>query len=200
MKKLLLPLLCITLALSCAGCSGSNTSSKVISQTTGVKDVLQSGIDREKGVTTTTESSEETSETSTTVSQIGKSIEDLRPKTKGADGIDFDLTTYSANMVYAEVYNMMYSPQEYIGKKIRVNGQFSYYHEDSTGKDYYACFISDAAACCTQGMEFIPAKKVKYPKDFPKIGANIQVTGIFSVYEEGDKKYMTLKDAEFKAI
>jgi hypothetical protein len=201
MKKLFLPILCITLALSTAGCAGSSPSSKVINQTTGIKDVLQSGIEREKGVTTTTtESSEEPSETSSTVSQIGKNIEDLRPSDKGTDGIDFDLTKYSANMVYAEVYNMMFFPQEYIGKRILVQGQFSYYHEESTGKDYYACFISDAAACCKQGMEFVPAKKVKYPKDFPKVGAEIQVTGIFTTYEEGDKKYMTLKDAEFKAV
>ena len=54
MKKLFLPILCITLALSTTSCAGSSPSSKVINQTKGIKDVLQSGIEREKGVTTTT--------------------------------------------------------------------------------------------------------------------------------------------------
>lgn len=205
MKKLLIPLICLALALSVTGCA-ENSSSKVTNRKPGVKDVLQSRINEENSVSSSSSEPSETSseasseEISSAASRIGKSIDELRPSNKSTDGIDYDLTTYSANMVYAEVYNMMYYPQEYIGKKIRVQGQFSCLHDDSTGKSYYACFISDAAACCTQGLEFIPAKKLKYPKDFPKVGENIIVTGTFTTYKEGDNEYVTLKDAAFKAV
>ena len=203
MKKLPATILCIAFAMTMAGCS-DRPSSKVMNTKPGVKEVIQSRIDEENGATaateTTTETTEETSETSATVSRIGKSIDDLRPSNKGTDGIDFDLTTYSANMVYAEVYNMMYYPREYVGKKIRIQGQFTYAHDDSTGKSYYACFISDAAACCSQGLEFIPSKKLKYPKDFPKVGDKIEVTGTFTTYKEGDNEYVTLKNATFKTV
>ena len=43
-------------------------------------------------------------------------------------------------------------------------------------------------------------KKLKYPKDFPKVGENIIVTGTFTTYKEGDNEYVTLKDAAFKAV
>ena len=37
-------------------------------------------------------------------------------------GIDIDLTALSRTMVYSEVYNMMMTPENYIGKVVRMNG------------------------------------------------------------------------------
>ena len=70
------------------------------------------------------------------------------------EGVDIDLTALSSTMIYSEVYNMMYIPEEYVGKTIRMGGAFSAFHDDTTGKDYFACIIQDAAACCAQGIEF----------------------------------------------
>ena len=47
--------------------------------------------------------------------------------TQGTDGVDVDLTRLSSTMVYSEVYNMMYTPGDYIGKTIKMTGQFVYY-------------------------------------------------------------------------
>ena len=44
--------------------------------------------------------------------------------TQGTDGVDFDLTRLSSTMVYSEVYNMMNAPGDYIGKTIKMTGQF----------------------------------------------------------------------------
>lgn len=37
---------------------------------------------------------------------------------------------------------------------MKMRGMFSSYHDEETGKSYYACIIQDATACCAQGIEF----------------------------------------------
>ena len=60
------------------------------------------------------------------------------------EGIDVDLTALSSTMVYSEVYNMMTSPEDYIGKTVKMKGMYSVYHDESTDKYYFACIIKDA--------------------------------------------------------
>ncbi|MBR1874205.1 MAG: hypothetical protein IJ807_04815 [Eubacterium sp.] len=115
-------------------------------------------------------------------------------------GIDVDLTQLSSTMIYAEVYNMMITPDEYVGKAVRMEGQYAPYHDEETGKDYFACIIQDATACCSQGIEFDLTDKYSYPKDYPKKGENICVTGIFETYKEDDSTYCVLKNASLEAI
>lgn len=90
---------------------------------------------------------------------------------------------------------MIYMPDEYIGKKVRMEGSFIRYHDEENGQDYYACIIKDATQCCAQGIEFIPTEDYSYPDDFPDEGENICVIGIFEKYTEEDGYYLTLKDA-----
>lgn len=114
----------------------------------------------------------------------------------GKDGIDIDLTALSSTMVYSEVYNMMYYPGDFIGKTIKMSGMYDVYHDESTGKYYHACIISDATACCSQGLEFELTDEYAYPDDYPRIGEIVCVTGVFDTYQEGEKKYCTLRDAK----
>ncbi len=116
------------------------------------------------------------------------------PKTSG-ESIDLDLTTMSSTMVYAEVYNMMSVPENYIGKTVRMKGLYSAYHDDVTGNDYFACIVQDATACCAQGIEFELADEYKYPDDYPNEGAEVTVVGVFDTYTEGEGKYCTLRNA-----
>ena len=207
MKKIYIAAICMALTLAFTSCAESGASSRGMNQTTGVRDVLQSRIAYENGETSqTTETTDTTTTSETTKTAV--TIEPPKPEDfaeidetfKGTKGIDIDLTKGNANMVYAQVYNMMYAPEEFIGKKVKMQGEFTMYHDEATGKYYYACFIADAAKCCTQGIEFLPAKKVKYPDDFPKVGTKILVTGVFTTYKEGDDTYAALKDAAFKVI
>nr|MCR4716415.1 hypothetical protein [Lachnospiraceae bacterium] len=112
-------------------------------------------------------------------------------KKSSTKGVDIDLTTMSANMVYAEVYNMVMTPDDYIGKTVKMSGECAYYHDENTNKDYYACIIKDATACCAQGIEFELAEG-----DYPKHEDPVTVTGVFTVYEEDGQKYCTLKNGK----
>lgn len=117
-----------------------------------------------------------------------------------SSGVDVDLTQLSSTMVYSEVYNMFVSPEDYIGKTIKMKGAFSIYQDETTDKVYYTCIIADATACCSQGLEFVWKGEHKYPEDYPELDSKITVTGEFQTYEENGSLYCTLIDAEIESI
>lgn len=112
-----------------------------------------------------------------------------------ASEIDVDLTKLSSTMVYSEVYNIMYNSANYIGKTIKMNGAFDVYHDETTDKNYYACIIADALACCAQGIEFDLNGDLVYPNDYPDVGSDITVVGTFELYEEDGITYARLGNA-----
>ena len=119
---------------------------------------------------------------------------------KGSDSapgqVDVDLTDLSSTVVYSEVYNMLYGdPESYIGKTVRMEGIFAAYEDEVNQKNYYACIIADATACCSQGLEFELSGQHTYPDDYPELGTDITVTGTFQLYQEGEGLYCHLTDA-----
>ena len=118
-----------------------------------------------------------------------------------ADGVDVDLTVLSSTMVYSEVYNMLYNdPAHYLGKTVKARGEFSIYQLVTDGvlqpdPVSYACIISDAAACCAEGMEFVLKDDLAYPDDYPELGAEITVIGEFQSYEENGMTWYHLVNA-----
>ena len=118
-----------------------------------------------------------------------------------ADGVDVDLTVLSSTMVYSEVYNMLYNdPAHYFGKTVKVRGEFSIYQLVTDGvlqpdPVSYACIISDATACCAEGMEFVLEGDLTYPDDYPELGTEITVIGEFQSYEENGVTWYHLANA-----
>lgn len=118
------------------------------------------------------------------------------PDTSSED-IDIDLTKLDSNMIYAQVYDMVYNGDNYLGKKVKVKGPFSYFKEDD-GREFFAVIISDATACCSQGIEFVLAGDHKYPADYPQIGTDITVVGEFNYYKEDYATYCQLLNADME--
>ena len=110
---------------------------------------------------------------------------------------EIDLTVLGSNIVYSTVYNMMVTPDDYIGKTVKASGTFEVYTNIETGKYYYACLIADATACCAQGLEFIWKGDHSYPDDYPESGTPVTIGGEFESYEEDGAVYCRLKNAEF---
>lgn len=180
MKKYILIILCIIMMIL-SGCGGQGTASRSGGQSGGVSGLLDSAV---SGAGRGTPEAEST----------------YKPKTEDsayAGEIDIDLTALSSTMVYSEVYDMMYTPENYVGKTIKMGGTFAYYHNEATDGYYFACIIRDATACCSQGIEFILAGDHVYPDDYPAPGTEITVVGVFDIYTEDDYTYCTLRDAEF---
>ncbi len=113
-------------------------------------------------------------------------------KPAGDGSVDVDLTALSSTMVYAEVYNMMTDPDAYMGKTIKMSGQYYSSYFEETEQYYFFVVISDATACCQQGIEFIWNGEHTYPEDYPEDGTEVEVTGVFGSYQELDQTYYCL--------
>ena len=103
-----------------------------------------------------------------------------------------DLTQMNGDMVYGVVFEMMTEPEKYLGKEIKMKGTCNRFTDPDTGKDYYACIITDAAACCAQGIEF----ELPEGEEYPEYGSDITIQGTFSSYLEKGNEFYVLKDAK----
>ncbi len=183
----------LTLTACTSGEGGA--ASKINAASSGVEDVLKAGLEEEEKKTLSTPDptstptpipTPETPDTTENNDEPGESV--VIPS---SEGVDVDLTMLSSTMVYSEVYNMMYTPEDYIGKVVKMNGQYSYYNDEASGMEYYACIIQDATACCAQGIEFVPDN----PEACPEEGGEVTVVGVFDTYMEGEYMYCTLRNA-----
>lgn len=149
---------------------------------------------------------EEENETATTYEEVDENTnenvtkDDEEAEGSGAsdDGIDIDLTTMSATVVYAEVYSMYMTPDDYIGEMVKMEGSFSVLEVEETEMIYFSVVIEDALGCCAQGIEFELDGEYVYPEDYPEIGAEVTVVGEFEVYYEYEQMYCRLQNAVFQ--
>lgn len=108
--------------------------------------------------------------------------------------IDIDLSGMSATMAYAQAYEMLVNPNDYIGKRISIRGGYYDFTDPDTGQVYTAVIITDNTLCCELGLEFILGDGCVYPQDYPTVGDIVTVTGVFSTYTEGEQLYCHLTD------
>lgn len=150
----------------------------------------------------------ETSQAESSLSETSQaaSVQDDSSVSAQASGDVVDLTKLNGTMMYSQVFDMMSNPQKYMGKRVVMRGQFSFYQPmDGDGKPipdriYCSCVIADATACCSQGLEFDLANKPASLEDYPAAGDDIEVSGTFSTYDEGGFTYCRLINAAMKTL
>ena len=191
MKKRIALFLSLALVLTAAGC-GSNTTEPSNSSPAPVQTAapIPAAESKAEPGAVTKAAAETPAETKTAADPAAEAPTESAPL-----NIDIDLTALSSTMVYAEVYNMMVSPDKYVGKTVKMKGLFAYYHDEATGNYYFACIIQDATACCAQGIEFVLSGEHSFPDDYPQTGDEICVVGVFDTYREGEYLYCTLRNA-----
>lgn len=197
MKKLIKYMVLFLCILLMTGCSNKKSvGGKNITTVNSVNKIINEQINNEnKDKTTDNENQSPSDELSKETESTIKDTEDIQ-KTKGI--VDYDLTQMSSDLVYATVYQMMVTPEEYEGKMFRIDGNFYATYYEATKKYYFYCVIQDVTACCAQGMEFVWGDGTHiYPEEYPEDNAEIVVEGIFEAYrEEGDGNlYCRLSDA-----
>ncbi|MBR6478175.1 MAG: hypothetical protein IKS85_06975 [Lachnospiraceae bacterium] len=205
MKRIGIFFLGMALLMSLAGCGNGSMvkQSGGYSQISSVKDVLQAQIDKEKESEAPKEEEKEAAKEETKdepkasepseTSESARQAESSEVSAADARQADIDLTIMSATMIYSEVYNMMNQPEDYIGKVIKIEGQYAI--AEGEGIRYDLCIIKDATACCAQGMEFCLTEDYVYPDAYPNEGDEIVVMGTFETYMEGEYMYCTLRNA-----
>ena len=192
MKKILACIICLTLAFGVTACGkasdkDSNGDTKIISDAKNKQENSKSNTKKEV--------SKKEVNKKEVAGDAGKGKSSKSKSKTNGNKIDVDLNNLNANVVYAQVFQMMTEPDKFIGKRIRMSGQFNVYAAEegnpSGVTEYYAIIIADAQACCQQGIEFVWPGHT-YPDGFPEVKSNASVTGIFEVYEENGKKYCRL--------
>ncbi|MBQ3356785.1 MAG: hypothetical protein IJG45_06695 [Oscillospiraceae bacterium] len=124
---------------------------------------------------------------------LSNNSESVRLPASSDNLCDVDLTVLSSTMVYSEVFQMISAPESYLGKTVRMRGSFAVY--EGSSRNYFACLIADATACCAQGIEFVLRDHRVYPAEYPEKGEEITVVGVFDVYKEGSNQFCQLVDA-----
>lgn len=194
MKKILACIICLTLAFGVTACGkasdkDSNGDTKIISDAKNKQENSKSDTKKEVS------KKEVAGDAGKGKSSKTKSKTNSNKSKTNSNKIDVDLNNLNANVVYSQVFLMMTEPDKFIGKRIRMSGQFNVYAAEegnpSGVTEYYAIIIADAQACCQQGIEFVWPGHT-YPEGFPEVKSNASVTGIFEVYEENGKKYCRL--------
>lgn len=182
MKRLICSLICIGAVLALCGCQ-QQTENRTSGNASGVGDIMKNAESSQNEV----ETFDITVQDKTIVPE--KNYPELDYEA------DIDLTALSSTMVYSEVLNMMNTPEDFVGKKVKASGSFSVFTNLNTEKYYYSCVIADATACCQQGLEFVLAEERKFPDEFPIQGRQITVAGVFDTYEEDGKILCCLSNA-----
>jgi hypothetical protein len=188
------------------GCTANTTTSdRLNNQTSQVDQIIQQQIKN-----TEPDITDQITATSIPVTDVPEQITDMPNNSENLQKeqiseitldytkVDIDLTELSSTMVYSEVYNMMSMPENYIGKTVRMEGDFYTYYDENQNQYYFACLIRDATACCAQGIEFVLAGDYTYPDDYPEEGSSVCVSGVFDTYEDGPYTYCTLRNAKFE--
>lgn len=181
-------LLLITACLLMTGCSDKGHTNN-----SGAN-----SIDKVLNEKTSTESPSSIAETSSATTVTTNELQTALDK-----NIDYDLTEMGSDMVYATVSQMMYKPEDYVGKMIKISGKYYSTYYEETQQRYYAVIIADAMGCCSQGIEFIWGDGSHvYPDEYPPDETEVEVIGRFETYtEEGsDNLYCRLADAQFNVI
>lgn len=103
------------------------------------------------------------------------------PTPEAEDAPLLDLTALSDTILFAELAAMTRSPEEYLGRQVRMQGQLAVYRANpALGIDcFYAVVVQDATACCQQGLEFV------WEGDLPEEGTELLVTGRYKAYDFG---------------
>lgn len=117
--------------------------------------------------------------------------------------VDLDLSTLTSTMVYAEIFNMVSSPDDYIDKTIRLNGIFLVYQDPETEQVYCSVIVQDATACCAQGFNIVMPAQSHYPDDYPPPRSEVTIVATIQAdrtLEERGILFLRLTDIIFENI
>lgn len=110
---------------------------------------------------------------------------------------EIDLTNMSATMVYSYVFNMFSAPDAFIGQRFKIQGIYDEWLWEEANQTYHYVIIADATACCAQGLEFILTDE---SATYPQPGDEIEISGVFSTYEEEGNLYIQIVADSIKKV
>ena len=166
MKKVLFIMLCVV-ALILTGCGQKESPDTTASALTTVVPIVQT-------------------ESPTAAPVFSEETEAPAAESSTAE---IDLTSMSSTMVYSYVFNMISTPDDFIGQRFRIRGIYDEQYWDQTKLTYHYIVIADATACCAQGLEFVLTDP---NAAYPQVGEEFEISGIFGTYVENGTLYIQI--------
>jgi hypothetical protein len=107
-------------------------------------------------------------------------------------GVDLDMTNMGAAIAYSQAVDLSENPDNYLGKVIKVKGNYYPTYYDQTAQYYHLVLVGDATSCCRMPIEFIVTGDYTFPDDYPETEAVIIVSGVYEEYDELGETYYHL--------
>lgn len=183
-KKICLALFCLAIMVPLFGCGKNSTEEQPATQQ----------------AEQTTKPSEEEDASIELQENVSKEMAKEDATETADESVDIDLTKLSSTMVYSEVYNIVMMPDEYLGKTLKMQGNFRLYPDVDSDAVYFAVVIPDATACCEQGFEFVWDGEHSYPEDYPAENTKVEITGRLDTYEEDGYEYFYVVAQDFVVL
>lgn len=184
-------LLVTSLSLILVGCGIAPSSNKTVSNTKTVDQVVQEQTQAADAATVADTQVSISTDVATSAPTKFKTSEN----NKSYETVDLDLTSMSSTLVYSEVFNITNTPNDYVGKVIKINGNLGSFYDETDGNTYLAVINQDATACCAQGIEFQPSQEDLEKLDLEN-GGMVTVIGTYGPYDINGQTYYTLLDAD----
>ncbi|MDI9521482.1 MAG: hypothetical protein QM308_10090 [Bacillota bacterium] len=113
--------------------------------------------------------------------------------------IHWDLSRMSATMAYAQLYAMLMQPEGYVGQTVKVQGEYYPLTDDEGITRVHGVIVSDMAACCQVGLEFLLTGNPP-PGTYPPPMSTVEMTGLFDLCNDGGEKFCVLRINELKVL
>ena len=121
--------------------------------------------------------------------QTVQAVQTESPPVAESSAAEIDLTSMSSTMVYSYVFNMVTTPDDFIGQRFKIRGTYDEQYWDQTNLTYHYIVIADATACCAQGLEFVLTDP---NASYPQVGEEFEISGIFGTYVENGILYIQI--------
>lgn len=201
MKHIPKIMIILLMLLAITGCSNDGDIVNRVDNGNNVDKVINEQIDNAQAESSSADLEKEPSSEPKSDLEGQKTSSENKKNT--STDVDYDLTDMNSDMVYATVYQMMSTPDTYIGKTIRMAGLYYAGYYEPTAQYYHYCIIQDALACCSQGVEFVWEDGSHiYPDEYPEQNSEVMVQGTFETYteDEGKNLYCRLDNATMEVI
>lgn len=102
--------------------------------------------------------------------------------------VDIDFTGLSTTMAYAQLSNMMYPYQDYLGQTVKIQGEYYLAEVPQNNANYHFLLLMDDTNCCQGVMEFVLPEGSEYPK----MGQQIRIAGEYILDVDDTGEYPVL--------
>ncbi|HHU03176.1 MAG TPA: hypothetical protein GXZ91_08635 [Christensenellaceae bacterium] len=104
--------------------------------------------------------------------------------------IQHDLSRLSSTMAYAQLYDMLCNPEQYVGSAVKLKGPYMPYQSED-GEIMHFILVFDMQGCCELSLEMLPTRGANI--EYPEMNTEIEVEGLFDICNDNGLRFVALR-------